>query len=222
MSREQITNFTMITFKINKTSYPIPTCWEDVTYRQYVALIHSVSLTDQISVFTGIPRETLEQAELKNLENISLALFFLSISPNFDRTRMVGPYVMPEDVTIQSTGQFEDLRGLLMKMPKDPMEDLEKLSDMYLQACSIYCQKLKHGKYDYSKVAEVKEELKDYSCAEVIGTGAFFLFRPINLSPTTTNRSRTFTQRLRSMIVDLPGYQKTLASLQRYFGLAAK
>lgn len=212
----------MITFKINKDRYDFPTCWSDVTFRQYVALIHTSTLTDHISVFTGIPRETLEQAELKNLEKISLALSFLSFAPNFERTRMVGNYVLPEDVTIQSTGQFEDLRGLLLKMPKDPMEDPEKIADSYLHACAIYCQKLKHGKYDPDKVPEVKEELKDYSCSEVIGTGAFFLFRPLNLSKNITNHSPRFIQHLKSIIQGLPGYQKTLVSLQRYLGLPAK
>lgn len=207
----------MIIFKISATRYNIPTVWDDVTYTQYVALLRtSNSLTAYISVFTGIPLETLRTAELKNLEKISLALSFLTMTPKFDRTAMVGPYVLPLDVTLQSLGQFEDLRGLLSKMPKKEegefydLDDNELIADLYLHACAIYIQKIKDGSYDYTKVDAVKEELKGYSCAEVIGTGAFFLFRPLNTSQPTTSRYRNLIQRLKKWSQDLPGYRKTL------------
>lgn len=214
----------MITYKINGKKYSFPTCWEDVTYSQYVALIRTHSLTDHISVFSGIPRETLENAELKNLESISLTLSFLSFSPKFEKTKMVGHYFVPQDVTINSTGQFEDLRGLLSKMPKELVtpEATEELADLYLGACAIYCQKLRDGKYDYVKVPEVKEELKNYSCAEVIGTGAFFLFKPMTSSGPITNPFRKVAQRLKRWSQELPGYQKTLDLLQRSPGSRGK
>jgi hypothetical protein len=189
----------MITFKINGKPYQIPTQWDDVTYQQYFDLIRSKTLTDHISIFTGIPRETLESAELKNLEKISLALSFLSFTPKMDRTKMVGPYVMPEDVTIQSLGQFEDLRGLMAKTPKDlsTLEASEELSELYLHACAVYVQKIKDGKYDWNKTYTVRDELRNYSAMEVIGTGAFFLFRPLNTSPTTMNPFQRFLRLLR-------------------------
>jgi hypothetical protein len=207
----------MIVFKILGSKHPIPTCWADVTYSQYVALIRSSSLTDHISIFTGIPRETLEASEIRNLEKISIALSFLSISPHFDRTELVGLYHVPTDVTIQSLGQFEDLRGLLAKMPREvaTLEDNELIADLYLSACAIYCQKVRDGKYDYTKVSQVKDEISQYSCAEVIGTGAFFLFRPLNISPPLTSRFRKFFRHLRRLIQALPGYRKTLDFLQR-------
>jgi hypothetical protein len=207
----------VITFKIGKTPYPFPTRWEDVTTRHCVALLNTSSLTDHISLFTGIPKETLEAAELKNLEKISLALSFLSFPPEFERSKMVGKYIMPEDVTIQSTGQMEDLRGLLMKLPPKPMEEPEIFYDLCLGACAIYCQKLRDGKYDPNKVPELKEELKDCSCVEVIGTGAFFLFRPVNLSKPLMNPFQMFFQRLKNTKAGLLISRKISDLLQRSF-----
>lgn len=202
----------MITYKLNGTKYPFPTRWEDVTYSQYVALLRTSSLTDQISVFTGISRGTLENAEIRNLEKISITLSFLSFSPKFDKTKKVGHYFVPDDVTVQSLGQFEDLRGLLGKMPKEmsSIESSEQLADLYLHACAIYCQKLRDGKYNYLQVPQVKDELRKYSCAEVIGTGAFFLFKPLNSSPPTTSFYRRLAHRLKKWMQGLPGYQRTL------------
>lgn len=212
----------MITFKLNNQRYSFPTRWEDVTFQQYVNLLHTSSIADLIHIFTGISRETLQESEIKNLEQINLALSFLSTPPKFERSRMVGPYALPQDVTIQSTGQFEDLRALLLKLPKDPLAEPEITADLYLSACAIYCQKLKDGKYDPNKVPEPKEELKQYSCMEVLGTGSFFLFKPLPLSRPTTNPFPKFFQRLKNMIVALPGYQKTLVLLQRFFGSVVK
>jgi hypothetical protein len=211
----------VITFKIAKYLYPIPTCWSDVTYRQYLALLDSKSLTDQIHIFTGIPKETLETAELKNLEKITLALSFLYIAPKFERTQLVGPYTLPMDITIQSTGQMESLKRLLPQL-KDPAQEPVKFADACLTACAIYCQKIKDGKYDFDKVPDVKEELKDYSCAEVIGTGAFFLARPWSLSTPLMSPYQSFILRLKNMSRALPIFQKILGSLQRFLGLAAK
>lgn len=214
----------MIPFKINGQTYRFPTCWPDVTYAQYVALIHTVTLADQISVFTGIPRETLERAEIKNLEKISIALSFLSISPKFDRTAMVGPYYVPSDVTIESLAQFESLRSLLIKMPKEmkTVEAMEEIADLYLHACAVYCQKVRDKEYDFGRATIMKEQMKKYSCAEVIGTGAFFLFKPLNTSKTITTRYRNLLLHLKRLIQGLPGYRRTLDLLQRFTGLPAR
>lgn len=209
----------MISFKVNGNKYKVPTRYEDVTAGQYIELLSlTPGLLEYVAYFTGIPRETLATAELKHLENIATALFFLNTPPEFKvgATPMVGPYVMPRDITLQSVGQFEDLRALMNKAPTklETKEDMILIHSLYLEACAIYTQKVKHGKYDYSKVAEVKEELKNYSCMEVLQTGAFFLFRPLTMLRPTMTRSQNIRQRLKRLIQDFPGFHKTLDSLQ--------
>lgn len=210
----------MITFKTLGKSWKCPTSWPDVTYNQYCFHIYPRTLAEMISLFSGIPKETLEAAELKGLEKINLALIFMSMPPNFERTSVVNGIALPSDVTIESLGQFEDLRGLLNKLPKKDFKDYEysdweMYADLCLEACAVYMQKVKDGKYDYSKVAKLKEELKNASCAEVIGTGAFFLFRPLNISPPSMSLFRTLIHRMKRLVQGLPGYQKTLDFLQR-------
>lgn len=217
----------MIAFKINEVRIFIPTRWADVTAEQYVALLTlAPTLRHHIGLFTNIPIAVLEVAEIKNLEKISEALDFLNYPPEMGPgpTPMVGRYIIPVDVSLQSVGQFEDLRALLNKFPRNPdgtfpqaltIDDNIKIADLYLTACAIYVQKIKDGKYDFAKVPEIKEELNKASCIEVMQTGAFFLFRPLNSSRPSTNRFRKLTTRLKKWIQALPGYQKTLDSLQR-------
>src|SRR5687767_14121649 len=98
----------MITFKINKEKYKLPTAWADVTYQQYVALLSLPnSLLHYLNLFTSIGLETLQKAQINNLEKIALALSFLTIPPKMEgHSQIVGPYVLPQDVTLQSLGQF--------------------------------------------------------------------------------------------------------------------
>lgn len=205
----------MITFKVGNSKAPIPTCWPDVTYSQYVYHIIPRSLTETISCFTRIPIETLINSKLKNVDKMSLALAFMSLSPNMERTAIVGKYIMPGAPEFESLAQFEDLRETIKKLPQKKREeydytDVEQECDCYLQACAIYCQKVRDGVYNSEKVEEVKEELKGKSCVEVISNGAFFLAAALNISPKYPNLFQRVTQRLKKLVQGLPGYRKTL------------
>jgi hypothetical protein len=209
----------MITFKIQGAKYKLPTAWEDVTFNQYVSLLTLPdSILHQINLFTKIGLDILFTAELRNLEKIAMALSFINISPKFEAspTRMVGKYTMPKDCTIESLPQFEDLRALCNKRPKD-LETVDNqilLAELYLEACAIYVQKIKDGKYDSLKVPEVKDVLRNEPCIEIIQTGSFFLFKPLNTSMNTRLRFQRAMQRLKRLLLDLPGYQKSLDFLQ--------
>ena len=208
----------MITFKISGAKHQIPTAWGDVTYGQYVALLTLPnSLLHQTHLFTGIPLETLAKAELKNLEKIALALSFLNISPKVEPgPKNIDKYYVPKDVTLESLGQFEDLRGLIMKKPEDlsTVENNLLWADLCLEACAIYCQKLRDGSYDSTKVPGMKEELKGYSCMPIIQTGAFFFGKLLSILTNTPNRSQRIHQRLKRLLQDFPGYRKSLDFLQ--------
>jgi len=210
----------VITFKINKEKFKLPTSWSDVTYQQYVALLTLPdSLLHQINLFTKIGLDILFTAELRNLESISQALSFLNIAPKVveDKpTRMVGAYTLPKDCTIESLAQFEDLRGLLNKRPPDlsTVDNRVQFAELCLEACAIYIQKLKDGKYDSLRVPQVKDDLREESCIEVIQSGGFFLAKPLHTSMNMRLRYQKVMQRLKRLLQDLPGYQKSLDFLQ--------
>lgn len=211
----------MITFKISGAKHQIPTAWGDVTFDQCVKLLKTPNnRIDQIALFTQIPRDTLATAELKGVEKIAIALSFLDTNMKFEPgpTRMVGPYVLPRDVTLESLGQFEDLRELMRKLPqKNPddytADDHAEVYELYLSACAIYLQKILNGEYDPQQVENVKIRLRIFSCIEVIQTGAFFFYKPLNISQGTTSRSQRIIQRLKRLLQDFPGYRKSLDSL---------
>ena len=210
----------MIIFKINGKKHNIPTSYDDVTYAQYVTLITLPNtLIHQIHLFTGIPLETLQAAELKNLERIAIALSFINLSPKAEEgPKDIGKYFVPKDVTIESLGQFEDLRGLIQRRPADlaSIENNLLWCDLCLEASSIYVQKLKDGKYDSTKVSGVKEELKEYPAMAIIQTGSFFFGKLLNTLTPTMTRYQRVSQLLKKLLRDFPGYRKSLDLLSRY------
>ena len=216
----------MIKIKVNGSKpYEIPTDWSDITYSQYITLLQVPStLIHQIHLFTGIPLETLKDAEYKNLEKIAIALSFINLLPKAEEgPKDIGKYFVPKDVTIESLGQFEDLRGVMNRKPeKLDVEGSLQWADMCLEACSIYVQKLKDGKYDSSKVSGVKEELKSYPAMAIIQTGSFFFGKLLLTLQPTTSPYQNLSQRLKKLLQDFPGYQKSLDLLQRYTGSQGK
>lgn len=217
----------MITFKILRKKYPIPTCWMDVTYDQYVYHTLPRTFTGTLHCFTGIDLDTLNNAEIKNIDKLSIALAFMSLSPKMEKTSTVAGYMTKFGPQFESLRQFEDLRALIKDYPKIPRneftyEDFEKESHVYLSACAIYLQKLIDGKYESSRVPQTREYLRKQSCVEVISNGAFFFAKALNLSPPSTTLFQNITQRMKKFLQALPGYQKTLDFLQRSSGYPVK
>jgi len=212
----------MITFKLKDVKYEFPTCWPDVTYAQYVALLKTPNnIIDYVALFTGLDRAMLATAKLNGVEKIVVALSFLSTPPQFEAgpTRMVGPYPMPKDITLQSLGQFEDLRALIQQLPRKETKDYTiddhlTVAELYLSACAIYVQKVINGEYDPEQVENVKLRLRIFSCIQVLQTGAFFFGRLLNTLTGTTTRSQKITQRLKKLLLDFPGYRRSLDFLR--------
>jgi hypothetical protein len=210
----------MITFKILDKKVPIPTSWRDVTYSQYVYMIVPRTFVEYIHLFSGIPLETLNSAQIKNVDKLSLALSFLSLSPDLTRTETVGPFILPGMPQFESLGQFEDLRNLVKKYPRKERKDfdytdLETECELYLTACAIYFQKVQDGSYNSSKVEKVKDELRSASAVEVLSNGAFFFAKGLNLSLPQMTLYQKATRAMKRFLQAFPGYQRTLDFLQR-------
>lgn len=176
----------MIKFRLNDQEINVPSEYKDITYAQYLQTMYTGDDTIKtVSILLGIDEDTLRNAEIKGLNTLLSALSFISTQAVFDqRPTHVGPYEIPKDISIESLAQFEDLRALSRVFPKPPVDttntnDLliyaETIADMYLQACAIYCQKIRDGKYNFAAAKEMKDEIKTYSCAEVMPAGAFFI-----------------------------------------------
>lgn len=184
----------MITIRINKKPYKIPSSWYEVTYNQYCEILKiNDDLLKLIGCFTGIPLKDLQKYEIKGLEDVIQCLSYLNNTPEFDGySEKLGPFPLPVnhkgkfDIRFESLAQFEDMRKIMKAIPTGKLEDL---IEAYPKFCAIYAQKLRDKEYDYNKAMDMVEEVKTYPLPDVMICGAFFFLKLLSLSNGTATTS---------------------------------
>lgn len=182
----------MITFKVNGKPLKVKSCWDDVSYKEYISILNAAGDQSKIlSILTGIPYEKIRKAKIQGAEQLLIAVQFatkpIEIGHNLTQ---VGKYKLPLkggkfDVRFESLGQFEDLRTIMTKDIKEPSDLLKA----YPKAVAIYLQKIRDGEYDFQKADEMESEVLTLPCREVMTAGTFFLIKLLNLYSGTEKKS---------------------------------
>ncbi len=184
----------MITFKLNDKAINIPSCWEDVTFNQYIKLLTAKDDTiEYISLFTGIEYSTLKSAIIFGLDDILKAVSFINKPPQLPGSvSECGPYKIPINskgafnIQHESLGQFEDMRSV-MKQVKE--KDIVSHTKAYGKYVAIYLQKIRDGHYNPLAVPDMEQEVDSMPAYQVITLGSFFFLRLWSLSTGTANNS---------------------------------
>lgn len=179
----------MITFTIQhgkkSVKKQIPTCWEDLTFQQYVDLLtFKGDDVDMISMFTGVEREQLLKGKIKGLEPLLLALEFLQSEPGFKAPTLFMGHHVP-DITFHSLGPYVDCRHIVSKMPA---KDITEFVKSYAELCAIYVQSLRE-EYDNEKAMKLIPEIYNQPAWEVVGLGSFFITKFVPLKKNTQSNS---------------------------------
>lgn len=184
----------MIQFKLNGKSINIPSCWEDVTFSQYIRMLTIKDDTiELISLFTGIEYATLKSAIIFGLDDILKAVSFINKPPQFPGSvSECGPYKIPVNskgafnIQHESLGQFEDMRSV-MKQVKEG--DIISHTKAYGKYVAIYLQKIRDGEYNPLAVPDMEAGVDNMPAYQVITLGGFFFLRLWSLSTGTASNS---------------------------------
>lgn len=172
----------MIPLTINDKKIQLPTCWEDVTFRQYLdyAELGETELINVVALFTGISRKVWEESkEIKGFYYISESLKFLEKEPKFENLLNPGyvvikgkRYKIPTKLESYSVKQFEDMRGLIRVETKGndqiPLKSYPKIAAIYF--CTLLFKK-----YSVKNIEKAEQALMDLPVYEVVGIVNFFL-----------------------------------------------
>lgn len=172
----------MIPLFIDDKKIQLPTCWEDVTFRQYLdyAELGETELINVVALFTGISQQVWEASkEIEGFYYISESLKFLEKEPNFENLSNPGhvvidgkKYNIPTKLESYSVKQFEDMRGLIRMETKG--EDRVPLK-AYPKIAAIYFCTLLFKKYSMKNIEKAEAVLMDLPVYEVVGIVNFFL-----------------------------------------------
>jgi len=186
-------------FKLNGQPLSIKDSWDDLTFNDYERIMRlgEDDYKEVISILTGIPRETLESAQLNGIEAVLQAGSFMSTPPVFEGyTPKIGAYSLPAnsngqfDIQSESLGQFEDMRVIM----KSAGENILTLVGSYPKFVSIYLQKVRDGEYNPDKAKAMVDEIKALPAKEVIILGGFFYAKLRSLLNGTPRNSQPASQ----------------------------
>jgi hypothetical protein len=183
----------MIKFKLNGKSLSMPSNWYDLTFDQYVKVMSTQGTTELISLFTGVPVETLKKAKFEGLELVIASLSFLNTEPKFDDVVIkIGKYDLPINskkqfnIQQESLEQFEDMRKIILSHTDDKSNILEqsiRISKSYGKYVAIYLQKIRDKEYNFDKAMAMMPEINLLPAHQVIALGSFFFRKQLSLLP---------------------------------------
>lgn len=198
-----------ITLELNgvKLEKDIPTRWEEVSFKQFLALLKCEDdIVKIISLFTEIDEETLKKAKIYNLEIIINLLSFLKTEMDLTVPDTCLGYKIPKNLEFESIGQYQDLKLEASTMKEN---DVEK----YALFCAIYAT----SPYDFKEAEKKKDEFLNAPCGEVVAIGNFTLLKLVELSSGIKVKSPLRTTPTKKFWRDLIAFRKSLAFTLRYY-----
>jgi hypothetical protein len=170
-----------ITITQNNLKYEkeIPTCWEEVTFKQFVEMAEcGDDYAKLLSVFTGIDPEILRKAKVHNLESIVRVLQFLGTKPLDVVPATILGYKVPKDLGTESIQQWEDLKKDLRDTKElGPKEQMLR----YPLYVATYCCEQEYGEYDWKRAENMAKRFENAPALEVLAIGHFTLAKLIEL-----------------------------------------
>lgn len=193
----------------------IPTSWAGVTFKEFIKLAKCQTVTDKLSVFTGIDVETLKKAKINNLYQIIALLSFTETKPEVSKLPWsIAGYRMPANIETDEIGRFEDLK---LEAAKINQEELESVS-AYAMFCAIYAT----DPYDYKEAEKLKDVFMKAPCEEVVAIGNFTLLKLIELNNPGLLKPQSQSSLLKKWRLVMRGWLSRLAFTVRYYSWRRK
>lgn len=170
----------------------IPTRWEEVTFRQLLAINEANDDWLKIfGVFLDEPAESIGNARVENggLDELLICLSFLTSTeiPKVLPTTILG-YALPKDLGFETIGQYQYIRDdVAQTASMTPIEQMRR----YALYCAVYAQPSENnGEFDYEKAEALAEKFLDAPAMEVLAVGSFTVLKLIGLSKPISDVSR--------------------------------
>jgi len=179
----------------------IPTRWEEVTFRQLLAI--NECNDDWLKIFGVFLEEPSEaignaRAETGTLDELLICLSFLTTTeiPKGVPTSILG-YDLPKDLGFETIGQYQYIREDVASTATLNANDQIRRYALY---CAVYAQpQTNDGEFDFEKAEEMAEQFMNAPAMEVLAVGSFTLLKLIGLSRPINDVSRkeiTLTKKL--------------------------
>ncbi len=159
---------------VNDSSFNCPGSWAEVTFKQFLELAEAGENTARIlSIFSGVPEETIRKAKLKNSDIVLDQIKFIqNTKMSLELPSKILGFKVPHNLELETIGQYEDAKLIFKECPDG--EELKRYPELI-------------GTFVNPAYLESNDEDKDKfgkqfwqaPCEEVMAIGNFFLAKRI-------------------------------------------
>ena len=215
----------MIPIKVNKKTYHLPTSYDEVTTRTFIAMVHDTNDFERVATLSGIPHDTIKNINVQLADRV---LSILQFTADSDYTKWhplttIEPFGnLPEHPAQHTWGQREEMRAMFAEPYPDDSSEAEKAyiyMHRLVRSVAIYLQPDKPDgtDYDNEKAGYIYEQLLDQPCTKVLPTGFFFQTYYLHSTITTTSlwKMRVLRAMMRFHKSRIQSHYRSLSRLQQ-------
>jgi hypothetical protein len=190
-------------FKIADKRFSIPTSYEELTVRQFVAISKTTDLVDILSILSDIPREDWLNCSDIDID-ITLAPWLAWLNIKKDWTALKPPQSIklgernidiPRNLRVHTWGQ----KLLLEKIWRSVVNGQVNEADTIAESVAIYLQPaICESKFDDNKIDEVKEIINKLAIVDIYPIASFFFAKYIRSSNSKAKHSATLLTRFKN------------------------
>jgi len=204
-----------ITIELNgvKVEKETPINWSQVTFEQFIKLSEAKDIAERISIFTGVEPDTLRKVKIRNLDAIMNILSFID-NEELDMSTIpkeIAGYKMPQNLSVETIAQFEDLKLEASKMKDNSMAP-------YAKFCAIYAT----TPYDWSEAEKKVDIFMKAPCTEVLAIGNFTLAKLIESNNPSLKEALKPHSRLKKLKLAISAWLRALVFTVRYYSWKRK
>lgn len=153
-----------------------PESWDELKFSKSLELLESTTKAEAIRIILNAPKG----AKIEGIESLYRAAKFLDVPLEIDpKPEKIGDYKLTQDITLESTEQFEDLSSELKRVMNLSLRERTEALAFYV---SVYIQpQWFASSYDSEQARHLSKIILDYPCTEVMSAGAFFQAKYLSL-----------------------------------------
>lgn len=198
---------------MKRITLPLPLGWHEISFGKSLALAKCKNFTEELSCLSGVPVEDIKNGKIANLETALLFIASLKrIDPPTDLPKTILGYTVPDDLMLEETGRYEDLKIIVEGMESNPGPDqLVK----YTEIVGVFTQP-NYLTSNEKQRKEFADKFLNAPCKEVVAIGNFIVMKLRVLRTGIPNNSPKSLTRMKKIKLASRAWLKNMAFTIRF------
>lgn len=198
---------------MKRITLSLPLGWHEISFGKSLALAKCKNFTEELSLLSGVPVDEIKDGKISNLETALLFINSLKkVDPPTELPKSILGFTVPDDLMIEETGRYEDLKIIVESMEANPGPDqLVK----YTEIVGVFTQP-NYLTSNEKQRKEFADKFLNAPCKEVVAIGNFIVMKLRVLKSGTPSNSPTPLTRMKRIRLAFRAWLRNMAFTIRY------